>query len=344
MDLILGALYKLTSPINKSYIGITKKTVKNRWKQHLKDTTRRINKPLYNAIDKYGPENFKVETLVIANDWNYLCLLEQRAIKQYNTKIPNGYNLTDGGDGGTGYQFTEKDIEKLKQSRGKVEHTEESKELLRQSWTEERRKDFGESIRGDKNPAKALETRLKIKKIKSEMGEKHPSKRLDVRQRIRYSNILSAIKLKISARLTAKLVTTKTEAFAAALIRNCCKDYMTNDTSLITPEKQLNFFIEKLGNDIRLILFFHEDNPVGYGLIRKQNDKFWISGGLIESYRGRGFGTEMFEFLAGLEKETWLEVLVDNVSAHRVYSKLGFQEISRDNNIIIMRNVKRYGR
>jgi hypothetical protein len=39
---------------------------------------------------------------VIANDFEYLCDLEIKAIKTFGTRYPTGYNMTDGGEGATG--------------------------------------------------------------------------------------------------------------------------------------------------------------------------------------------------------------------------------------------------
>jgi hypothetical protein len=45
--------------------------------------------------------------LVIANDYEYLKHLECRAIRAFGTKVPNGYNMTDGGDGVLGVIVTD---------------------------------------------------------------------------------------------------------------------------------------------------------------------------------------------------------------------------------------------
>ena len=96
----MGTLYKLTSPSGKSYIGISSKTTEQRWAKHKEHALgKRDNGALYAALRKYGCDNFKVETLVICDKWDYLCDLEVKAIVAYGTKSPNGYNLTDGGEG-----------------------------------------------------------------------------------------------------------------------------------------------------------------------------------------------------------------------------------------------------
>lgn len=99
----MGCLYQLTSPSGKSYIGISTKTCDQRWNKHVEHAMgKRDAGALYNALRKYGPANFSRRTLAIADDWNYLCYLERRAIEVFGSKYPNGYNLAPGGEGVTG--------------------------------------------------------------------------------------------------------------------------------------------------------------------------------------------------------------------------------------------------
>lgn len=66
---------------------------------------------LQSAIRKYGKEYFCKEIIEYnIENKELLNLREQYWIKELNTKYPNGYNLTDGGDGCQG--MTEKTKEK----------------------------------------------------------------------------------------------------------------------------------------------------------------------------------------------------------------------------------------
>lgn len=92
-------LYKITNQVNKkSYIGITKLEVEQRWFQHV---TNSINPkyPLHLAISKYGTSNFTIELLEESDDRSYISSLEEPTI-QYNNSRKNGYNVALGGYGG----------------------------------------------------------------------------------------------------------------------------------------------------------------------------------------------------------------------------------------------------
>jgi hypothetical protein len=80
----------------KSYIGITRLSALHRLKTgHTKTTKSHIGR----AIQKYGVENIILTVLDEGDSWEDLCKKEIAAIAEHNTKYPNGYNLTDGGDG-----------------------------------------------------------------------------------------------------------------------------------------------------------------------------------------------------------------------------------------------------
>lgn len=96
----MGVLYKLTSPSSKSYVGITLKTLEKRWSKHVEHAMgKRSNGALYAAMRKYGADSFQREVLAESDDWAELCRMEIDAIRDLKTRAPNGYNLTDGGEG-----------------------------------------------------------------------------------------------------------------------------------------------------------------------------------------------------------------------------------------------------
>ena len=61
-----GIIYKISNDINnKIYIGKTLETIEKRFAQHLKDAKKRKTEKrlLYNAINKYGANHFKIEKI-----------------------------------------------------------------------------------------------------------------------------------------------------------------------------------------------------------------------------------------------------------------------------------------
>lgn len=106
-----GYIYCITNILdNKKYIGQTSTTIDHRWGQH-KPNIGKLNRPLYNAMNKYGVDNFKIEQImkVIASSIeelvNKLNTEEIFCIKWYKSLCEeHGYNIDEGGASASYYR------------------------------------------------------------------------------------------------------------------------------------------------------------------------------------------------------------------------------------------------
>jgi len=105
-------IYKITNLINsKSYIGKTN-NLQLRWKSHRNEAKLQRKKyPLYLAMNKYGIDNFSIEKIEELDDETFCFDREKYWIEYYRTNISKygnqfGYNLTEGGEGVSGYVYT----------------------------------------------------------------------------------------------------------------------------------------------------------------------------------------------------------------------------------------------
>ena len=101
----MAYIYRIKNKITKkSYIGESKKKdVKWRWSEHKQNIKKNKGCPaLRDAVKKYGIENFEFSIIIICFD-DERFKYEKEYIKKYNTVVPNGYNITNGGEGG-GFQ------------------------------------------------------------------------------------------------------------------------------------------------------------------------------------------------------------------------------------------------
>ena len=108
-------IYVITNIINKKqYVGQTI-CPKKRWKEHKYEGTHYNyeNIYLYNAMKKYGINNFIFKIIESNIDLNIIDEREKFWIKKLNTFRPNGYNLTLGGQGHLGYILSEETKNKL---------------------------------------------------------------------------------------------------------------------------------------------------------------------------------------------------------------------------------------
>lgn len=108
----MTAIYIFTNKINgKQYVGQTTH-FNRRMRQHQLCNASSV---FHNAIKKYGWQNFYKEYLEVTKEKRNV--FEKDLIKRLNTKAPNGYNLTDGGDGVTGHTAWNKGIPMTKEAR-----------------------------------------------------------------------------------------------------------------------------------------------------------------------------------------------------------------------------------
>lgn len=180
-------VYKHTSPSNKVYIGITKQTLKARWKN---GKGYKNNEHFTYAIKKYGEENFKHEILFDNLTLEEAKIKEIETIALYDSTNRNkGYNKTIGGDpcnkGLTEKQkkqkrkeydkeYNKRNIEKIREYSRKYEktHREERRASAnRRNKTEKRRKHRTEYMRKYREL-----NRDKIRKINQKSWrKKHPN-------------------------------------------------------------------------------------------------------------------------------------------------------------------------
>jgi hypothetical protein len=94
-------VYKVTSPSNKVYIGLTKKTLDFRMRQHVNISRTNPKSIFHKAILKYGINNLICEVVKNNLSRNEAEELEIELIKLYkSTDTKFGYNMCKGGHGG----------------------------------------------------------------------------------------------------------------------------------------------------------------------------------------------------------------------------------------------------
>jgi group I intron endonuclease len=97
------AIYKVTNKINgKIYIGFDSNWPTRKY-QHKSRSKKNKTYKLYQAIRKYGWDNFDWEIIYQSFDaLHTLKVMEPHFIKEYNS-FNFGYNMTEGGDGTPGH-------------------------------------------------------------------------------------------------------------------------------------------------------------------------------------------------------------------------------------------------
>ena len=112
-----GVIYKITNVItNKCYIGQTTLGFDRRYSSNLYKNTK--NSYLKRSIEKYGIENFEIIKIFdVAFSREELNIKEMHWINYYKSnKSDFGYNLTDGGEGSSGWHPSEETKRKMREN------------------------------------------------------------------------------------------------------------------------------------------------------------------------------------------------------------------------------------
>jgi hypothetical protein len=129
-------------------------------------------------------------------------------------------------------------------------------------------------------------------------------------------------------------VDTEGKAEELRKIRNECRLYMTNNTGLISPEQQKEWF-NSLDRTTFIPYLYLEIacgvciDPVGYGILRSEEGVTLLTGGLLETERNDA-AREKFD------QPVALEVLNVNQRAYKLYTKLGFKPMYTTKRITYM--------
>jgi len=140
-------IYLITNIINsKQYVGITKFSLEERFLQHTKKGFL-----LTEAIQKYGEQKFSIELIEEVESAERAYELEIFYIKEYDTKAPHGYNLTDGGDGIFGWEVTEQYRQECS-VRTKQLHMGKKVGMYGKKHSEETKKKMSAASKGKEKP------------------------------------------------------------------------------------------------------------------------------------------------------------------------------------------------
>jgi hypothetical protein len=135
--------------------------------------------------------------------------------------------------------------------------------------------------------------------------------------------------------ITFENIDTLEKAEELRVLRNECAEWMTKDTSYISPEKQRVFFWEQLDTGyIEGFLMYDDGNPVAYGLLiwdRQVFGRAWSSTGVKISERGKGYGQEVTienarrAHVHGVPM--WAEVRRDNAGQQKICQRIGYYTV-----------------
>jgi group I intron endonuclease len=141
----MGFIYKITNTINGMiYIGQTIQTLEDRWRQHRKKSSTCLY--LKRAFEKHGIDNFIFEMICSCNN-EELDKLEIHYMNEFNSIVPNGYNLREGGNSGRHNEETKKKISEAVKEKNRMIGAKPHPQLGK-PIKEETKKKISEALKG----------------------------------------------------------------------------------------------------------------------------------------------------------------------------------------------------
>jgi group I intron endonuclease len=146
-------VYLITNTANgKRYVGITTHSISKRWPEHCFLARTHAKQALYRAIRKHGISCFSIREIDTADTLDELKKKERHYIEYFGTytKTGHGYNMTLGGDGVFGFEFSNETKIAMAQAGAArfSDPAERERQRLRQQafWTERKRAEHAEKI------------------------------------------------------------------------------------------------------------------------------------------------------------------------------------------------------
>jgi group I intron endonuclease len=125
-------IYKITNPNNKVYVGQSW-DIDKRFRKYKSLTSIKKQRFLYNSIKKYGIEAHNFEIVYLLPTDIEQCTLDTYEIFYISQFKEAGYEMMNIREGGLGGKLPKESIEKMIKTRGKWNHSEETRKKISQS-------------------------------------------------------------------------------------------------------------------------------------------------------------------------------------------------------------------
>lgn len=147
-------IYKITNMVNgKLYVGQTTRTLDERKWQHINNAKKGTKTHLYNAMRKYGIDNFVFEKICDVDNIEDLNILERYYIAKYDC-INSGYNMVDGGNNNVMFldNVKKKHSESMRSEKTRIKISQSMKKYRKENpFTDEHRHKLSQSAMGNHN-------------------------------------------------------------------------------------------------------------------------------------------------------------------------------------------------
>ena len=137
-------------------------------------------------------------------------------------------------------------------------------------------------------------------------------------------------------------------------VRNECRGGLTHDTHELTLQDQKSFKdrcwrSSDMGQTLyEPYLLYDQEWPIGYGLLKWDGQRYWMTIGLVKQYRGRGLSRLLIRYITEMGHregaEVWLDVDPENKIAYNGYLKAGYvveeSAPKHDKILVVMKHIR----
>lgn len=153
-------------------------------------------------------------------------------------------------------------------------------------------------------------------------------------------------------RLSFLAVTTDQQFRDLLHVRNECRDGLTHDRHELTLNDQWHFRRECWDQDrswhYEPYLLMDGEWPIGYGLLKWDGKRYWMTVGLVKVYRGKGLSRLLINYITEMGHregaDVWLDVDPENKITYNSYLKAGYIVEERapkhDKILVVMKHIR----
>lgn len=144
-------------------------------------------------------------------------------------------------------------------------------------------------------------------------------------------------------RISFERVHTWTMALELLAIRNACREDMTHHTDYITSEQQFLFWEHELKSGRKYEAYLLRDHyqAIGFGMLKRNGDKVWMTIGLAQAQRGKRLSYLLTNLITAMGhrdgSDVWLDVK-RGAFVEKVYEACGYVFEYATDGLIVMRH------
>jgi len=145
-------------------------------------------------------------------------------------------------------------------------------------------------------------------------------------------------------KLKSRFLMTVEDAQLVRELRNQVRDYMTRDSSSISPQAQemwFRMFREDIENHFMYMYYDDFGCFVGYCYLKRdETGKMWGSLAVKPEFQGKGYGSFIYRDMIETYGTVFIEIYADNEESLRAAQRAGFKMLNIGDKVVTMKGTR----